>query len=119
MITRNAFRELVEDKLVASVRVVPVPLENEWCIDVIVRRRFEAGSSTETLATPGDSPFTPDELMIFDSVDAAAGFLRASGVTSFTVDMDDALPPTRARTDSVHYLARREAVADARTTQVA
>ncbi|MFT5394619.1 MAG: hypothetical protein ACI8PT_004830 [Gammaproteobacteria bacterium] len=90
MITKTKIEELVEQKLIASVRVVPVPLTRRWCIDTIVRAPLEAGSATDTVATP-----TPnndlDKLRKFDTIDDATNFLRSVGIRTFTVDTNDAV----------------------------
>jgi hypothetical protein len=90
MITKIKFEELVKQNLIASVRVVPVPLTQHWCIDTVVRVPLEAGSTTNTVATPTPSS-NPEKLRKFDTIDHAASFLRSVGIRSFTVDTDDAV----------------------------
>ena len=89
MITRKRFAELKEQSLIASIRVVPVPLSQKWCIDAVVRVPLEAGSTTDTVSSPSNGD--DDKLRKFDSIDDAAAFLRSIGVTTFTVDTADAV----------------------------
>ena len=80
-----------------SVRVVPVPMEKAWCIDVIMRMPMDAGSQADTVASKNDGKDDAG-LSRFPSIDAAANYLRAVGVKSFVVDTDDAI--TFANVDS-------------------
>ncbi len=90
MLTRTYLRQLIEQNLISTTRVVPVPFEASWCIDVVVRVPLEAGSKTETVAS-ADTDSASDRLRRFDSIDDAARFLREVGITTFTVDTADAL----------------------------
>ena len=90
MISRRGFAQLVEEERIVSTRVVPVPMENAWCIDVIMRMPMDAGSHAETLAAKKTDK-EEGGLSRFPSIDAAANYLRSVGVTTFVVDTDDAI----------------------------
>ena len=90
MISRRRFSRLVEEERIVSVRVVPVPMEKAWCIDVIMRMPMDAGSHAETVASKkGDKD--DGGLSRFPSIDAASNYLRGVGIKSFVVDTDDAI----------------------------
>lgn len=108
MISRAKFKELVAQELIASVRVVPIPMETTWCIDAIIRMPMEAGSTTDTLAKPAgqtDSSST-DNLRRFDSIDQAAAFLKSVDIRTFTVDTRDAFSFAGGQTDEIRYIER-------------
>ena len=89
MLLKNELAILVDEDRVASARVVPVPLSDAWCIDIVVRTPLVVGSETETVAAaPGREP---ESLRTFPSIDAAAGFLKEIGISTFVVDTNDAL----------------------------
>ena len=69
MITKAEFEKLIELKFIALVRVVTVPQENTWCIDVILRRPLRAGYKVETIVAGRDA----NTLQIdrFESLDSA------------------------------------------------
>jgi len=90
MISKKVFADMVRDERIASIRVVPVPLESAWCIDAIIRMPMEAGSRTDTVAAPQDATHS-DDLRRFKSIDAAAKYLRDVGVKTFTVDLEDSV----------------------------
>ena len=97
MISRTRFARLVEEERIVSVRVVPVPMEKAWCIDVIMRMPMDAGSQADTVASKNGGKDDAG-LSRFPSIDAAANYLRGVGVKSFVVDTDDAI--TFANVDS-------------------
>ena len=90
MISRTRFAQLVEEERIVSTRVVPVPLEKAWCIDVIMRMPMDAGSQAETVASK-KSDREEGGLSRFPTIDAAANYLRGVGIKSFVVDTDDAI----------------------------
>lgn len=87
MITKAEFEKLIELKFIALVRVVTVPQENTWCIDVILRRPLRAGYKVETIVAGRDA----NTLQIdrFESLDSAANYLNSTGINSFIVDRKD------------------------------
>ena len=93
MLTKKKFTLLFEQGLIASIRVVPVPFQQSWCIDAVVRMPLAAGSQTDTVgaSTTETNYDDEDHLRKFDSIDAAASFLRSIGIKTFTVDTDDAI----------------------------
>jgi len=108
MISKAKFKSLVSQKLIASVRVVPVPMETSWCIDAIIRMPMEAGSTTDTLARPAgktDNSST-DDLRRFGSIDEAAEFLKGVDIRTFTVDTSDAISFVGEQDSAVHYVER-------------
>jgi len=108
MITKAKFRALVEQGLIASVRVVPVPMEMCWCVDAIIRMPMEAGSTTDTLATPTDNnaSSSTDNLRRFTSIDEAAEFLKSVDIRTFTVDTSDSISFVGDQTEEVRYVER-------------
>ncbi len=103
MLSKDRFQELVEQQRVAQVRVVPVPFDRTWCIDVVVRTPLEPGSKTGTLAEP-NRPSRSDRLRTYETIDGAARFLQSIGVTTFTVDSADAPSAVNVGTNAVRIL---------------
>lgn len=96
MITKAEFEKLIELKFIALVRVVTVPQENAWCIDVILRRPLRSGYKVETVVAGRDA--NSMEVDRFDSLDSAANYLHSTGIKSFVVDQKEAsagIQPTR------------------------
>ncbi len=81
------FRAAVEAGLALYVRVVPVPLEAHWCVDVLIKDSLRPGSRSDTLTGDGDST----HLLRFSSLDDCARFLHDCNVRSFVVNLDDAV----------------------------
>ena len=90
MISKRRFIDLVKQDMVVSVRVVPVPFEDCWCIDTIIRTPMEAGSHAETVTANADTS-AKKKLTRFSTIDGAAEYLKSVGITTFTVDMSDAV----------------------------
>ena len=103
MISKKVFADMVRGERIASIRVVPVPLESEWCIDAIIRMPMEAGSRTDTISTPDDSTHD-DHLRRFKSIDSAAQYLRDVGVKTFTVDLDDSVSFTSVNAQALRMV---------------
>ena len=84
------FKLYLEAGLVSSVRVMPVPWEKGWCIDVVIKKVMQAGSSTDVLESDRS---TKQRVQIrrFASLDSAAKYLKQLGVSSFLVDQGDSL----------------------------
>ena len=82
------FKLYLEAGLVSSVRVMPVPWEKGWCIDVVIKKVMQAGSSTDVLESDRS---TKQRVQIrrFASLDSAAKYLKQLGVSSFLVDQGD------------------------------
>jgi hypothetical protein len=112
MIPRSTFKTMVKQKLIASVRVVPVPMETTWCIDAIIRMPLEAGSTTDTISRSGPSDKAGDGLRRFRSIDEAARFLKETGISTFTVDTRDSITFAGTGTESVRYVERSVQVWD-------
>lgn len=104
MIPRAKFKTLVEQKLIASVRVVPVPMESRWCIDAIIRMPMAAGSTTDTVSKPQSSDQDGDGLRRFATIDEAAQFLKQIGISTFTVDTQDSFTFSSSGSDAVKYV---------------
>ncbi len=106
MISKTRFQALVEQELIASVRVVPIPMEASWCIDAIIRVPMEAGSTTDTLAkrADNDTGSTTDKLRRFSTIDQAAEFLTSVGIRVFTVDTGDAISFVDTHAKEVTYV---------------
>jgi len=106
MIPRSRFKTMVEQKLIASVRVVPIPMDTHWCIDAIIRMPMEAGSATDTVSTSQRQGRSGGALRRFRSIDEAATFLKQMGVSSFTVDTQDSIRFADMDEQEVHYIER-------------
>jgi hypothetical protein len=76
--------------LVSSVRVVPIPLSNGWCIDVLIKELLISGSRTATLESDRSSA-RRKQVRRFATIDSAARFLHRLGIESFQVDMADSI----------------------------
>ncbi|ASJ71518.1 hypothetical protein [Granulosicoccus antarcticus] len=104
MIPRAKFKTMVDQKLIASVRVVPIPMESQWCIDAIIRMPMEAGSTTDTVSKPQSSGQGGDGLRRFKTIDDAAQFLKEIGIGTFTVDTQDSFTFSSSGADAVKYV---------------
>ena len=72
------------------MRVVPIPLSNGWCVDVLIKELLSSGSRTSTLES--DRSSTRRRLVRrFATIDSAARFLQRLGIDTFQVDMADAI----------------------------
>jgi hypothetical protein len=91
MITKTRLQALVGQELIASVRVVPIPMESSWCVDAIIRMPMKAGSTT-------------DKLCRFSTIDQAAEFLTSVGIRMFTVDTSDAISFVDSQANEVTYV---------------
>jgi hypothetical protein len=76
--------------LVSSVRVVPIPLSNGWCVDVLIKELPVGGSRTVTLESDRSSA-RRKQVRRFATIDSAARFLHRLGIQSFQVDMADSI----------------------------
>ena len=94
------FKLYLEAGLVSSVRVVPVPWEKGWCIDVLIKKVMQAGSSTDVLESDR-STRQRVQIRRFASIDSAAKYLKQLGVSSFIVDQDDSLALAEAADASI------------------
>ncbi len=107
MISKGKFKALVEQELVASVRVVPVPLETNWCIDAVIRMPMGPGSTTDTIAeSPEGNGHSSDALYRFESIDQAASFLNSVNIRTFTVDTADAIAFVDGESKNVRYIEK-------------
>ncbi|MFT4730880.1 MAG: hypothetical protein ACI9UN_005413 [Granulosicoccus sp.] len=106
MITKTRLQALVGQELIASVRVVPIPMESSWCVDAIIRMPMKAGSTTDTLAKQVDTytGSTTDKLCRFSTIDQAAEFLTSVGIRMFTVDTSDAISFVDSQANEVTYV---------------
>jgi len=76
--------------LVSSIRVVPIPLSNGWCIDVLIKELLVSGSRTATLESDRSSA-RRKQVRRFATIDSASRFLHRLGIQSFQVDMADSI----------------------------
>ena len=106
MIPRSKFKTLVEQKLIASVRVVPIPMQSQWCIDAIIRMPMEAGSTSDTISKSRKPATGGDGLRRFETIDEAAQFLKELGITTFTVDTQDSITFAEVDAEAVGYVER-------------
>ena len=81
--------------LISSVRVVPIPLTNGWCVDVLIKELLVSGSRTATLESDRSSA-RRRQVRRFATIDSAARFLHRLGLQSFQVDMADSISFTAA-----------------------
>ena len=87
---QKEFQLLRDAGLVSSVRVVPIPLADGWCVDVLLKELLSAGSRTATLESDRSSA-RRCQVRRFATIDSAARFLHRLGVDSFHVDMADSI----------------------------
>lgn len=81
---------LLDHGLVASVRVVPIPLASGWCVDVLIKELLTTGSRTATLECDRSST-RRQRVRRFATIDSAARFLQRLGIDSFVVDTTDSI----------------------------
>jgi len=81
---------LLDSGLVSSVRVVPIPLANGWCVDVLIKELLSTGSRTSTLESDRSS-VRRRQVRRFATIDSAGRFLRRLGIDAFYVDMADSI----------------------------
>lgn len=86
----SELKRLLARNEVGIVRVVPIPMRSGWCIDVLLKEIFAAGSKTETLESDR-STRARRKLRRFASIDSAAQYLKSVGVMAFRVEMDSAI----------------------------
>jgi hypothetical protein len=98
---------ILDAGLVSSVRVVPIPLSNGWCVDVLIKELLISGSRTATLESDRSSTRRP-QVRRFATIDSAARFLHRLGIPSFHVDMADSI--SFATTDPVRSTMAAETV---------
>lgn len=92
-------KQLLENEMISSVRVVPIPLSKGWCIDVLIKEVLDVGSRTDTLDTDRSTK-RQRKVRRFGSIDSAARLLKDIGVSSFIVDMDDSISFFEADSES-------------------
>ena len=98
---------LLDSGLVASVRVVPIPLASGWCVDVLIKDLLTTGSRTDTLESNRSSG-RRRQVRRFATIDSVAKFLHRLGIDSFVVDLSDSI--SFAASDTI---ANREEGAEA------
>lgn len=81
---------LVDCGLVSSVRVVPIPFADGWCVDVLIKELLTTGSRTATLESDR-SLVRRRQVRRFATIDSAAKFLHRLGIDAFHVDMVDSI----------------------------
>jgi hypothetical protein len=81
---------ILDSGLVSSIRVVPIPLSNGWCVDVLIKELLISGSRTATLESDRSS-VRRRQVRRFATIDSAARFLHRLGMQSFQVDMADSI----------------------------
>ena len=81
---------LLDSGLVASVRVVPIPLASGWCVDVLIKQLLSTGSRSATLECDRSS-LRRRQVRRFATIDSAGRFLRRLGIDAFQVDMADSI----------------------------
>jgi len=86
---------ILDSGLISSVRVVPIPLSNGWCVDVLIKELLISGSRTATLESDRSSA-RRRQVRRFATIESAARFLHRLGIQSFHVDMADSISFTSA-----------------------
>lgn len=80
----------LKNDFVSVIRVVPMPMRSGWCIDLLLKELFAAGSRTETLESDRSTRSRP-KIRRFASIDSAGQYLKSLGVSAFRVETDAAI----------------------------
>lgn len=110
MITTTEFENLIESNSISTVRVVSVPFEENWSIDVNVHRTNSDVSKTEKLATRIGRNTV--DISRFGSLDRVAAYLHSVGIKSFIVDQNEAVESVELPKSVTRILESTARVAD-------